>query len=131
VVCDRSVLDNYAYLALACGRQPEIERFLDSWLPTYDLLIKVPVVGRAEADGVRDVDDRFVRAIDALVDRLLDEKGLAHERLDPERRETWPDVARHLARTLWGQAPRIARMSSGEDRSIDSIDTASLTTQSK
>jgi len=27
VVCDRSVLDNYAYLLFACGRQRAIERF--------------------------------------------------------------------------------------------------------
>src|SRR4029434_9499597 len=28
VVCDRSALDNYAYMALACGRQKTFERFV-------------------------------------------------------------------------------------------------------
>lgn len=59
VVCDRSVLDNYAYLALSCGRQEPIERFVDYWMQTYDVLFKVPVTGHAVPDGVRDVDERF------------------------------------------------------------------------
>ena len=89
VVCDRSVLDNYAYMARACGRQPEIERFLDFWLGTYDLLFKVPIVGAASPDGVRDVDEQFVHAIDDLVDCLLADKGLVHVRLDAADRERW------------------------------------------
>src|SRR5512135_1064249 len=80
VVCDRSVLDNYAYLSFACGRQKAIERFMDYWMKTYDLLFKVPLAGQAQADGVRDTDEFFMRAIDQLVDALLAEKKLAHER---------------------------------------------------
>ena len=91
VVCDRSALDNYAYLALACGRRRPIERFVDYWMRTYDLLFKVPVSGEVAADGVRDTDDLFVRAIDRLVDELLEEKGVAHERLPEGRREEWMD----------------------------------------
>jgi nicotinamide riboside kinase len=89
VICDRSVLDNYAYLARACGRQPDIERFVDYWLQTYDVLFKVPVVGRAAPDGVRDVDADFVHRIDCLVDELLEEKRVAHERLDAASRAAW------------------------------------------
>ena len=106
VVCDRSVLDNYAYLVHACGRQPPLERFLDHWLTTYDLLVKVPIVGAPPADGVRDTDERFVRAIDALVDRLLEEKAMAHERLDPACRERWTgDVCRLIVRVLGASRP--------------------------
>jgi len=102
VVCDRSVLDNYAYLARACGRQPEIERFLEYWLTTYDLLFKVPIIGAASPDGVRDVDEEFVRSIDDLVDCLLADKATAHIRLDPAGRERWNErvceaVLRHPA----------------------------------
>jgi nicotinamide riboside kinase len=92
VVCDRSVVDNYAYLALACGRQPFVEPFVDHWMGTYDLLVKVPVgAGELQADGIRDVDIAFVRAIDTLVDRLLEEKGLRCERLDRQARAGWVD----------------------------------------
>ena len=90
VVCDRSVLDNYAYMVLACGRQKGIERFVDHWMKTYDLLFKVPVSeGAVSADGVRDTDEFFVRSIDQLVDTLLGEKRIPHEKLPPGRREEW------------------------------------------
>jgi thymidylate kinase len=91
VVCDRSVLDNYAYLVLACGRLRPVERFVDYWMKTYDLLFKVPVSEGAavSADGVRDTDEFFMRAIDRMVDDLLAEKGIAHERLPAGRRDDW------------------------------------------
>lgn len=88
VICDRSALDNYAYMVFACGRQRAIERFVDYWMRTYDLLFKVPYTEPAPPDGVRDTDELFVRAIDTLVDQLLAEKRLPHERLDGPR-ETW------------------------------------------
>ncbi|HSB62160.1 MAG TPA: AAA family ATPase, partial [Vicinamibacteria bacterium] len=90
VVCDRSVLDNYAYMVLACGRQKAIERFVDHWMKTYDLLFKVPMSeGVVSPDGVRDTDEFFMRSIDRLVDTLLAEKRVACERLPGGRREEW------------------------------------------
>jgi predicted ATPase len=94
VVCDRSVLDNYAYLTFACGRQKPVERFVDYWMKTYDVLFKVPISGEASADGVRDTDEFFMRSIDQLVDTLLAEKKLAHERLPEGRRDAWIELAR-------------------------------------
>ncbi len=96
VVCDRSVLDNYAYMTFACGRQKPIERFVDYWMKTYDLLFKVPISGSAAADGVRDTDEFFMRNIDALVDTLLAEKKVPHERLPDGGRDHWIDVVRDV-----------------------------------
>ena len=93
VVCDRSALDNYAYMALACGRHKPVERFVDWWMKTYDLLFKVPLAGAASADGFRDTDEFFMRSIDELVDRLLVERRLTCERLPEGRREEWPRLA--------------------------------------
>jgi nicotinamide riboside kinase len=89
VVCDRSALDNYAYMALACGRQKAFERFVAFWMKSYDLLFKVPMTGAASADGVRDTDEFFMRSIDGLVDQLLREMKVPHERLPPGDRESW------------------------------------------
>ncbi len=94
VICDRSVLDNYAYMTFACGRQKPIERFVDHWMKSYDLLFKVPISGSAAADGVRDTDEFFMRAIDQLVDTLLAEKKLRHERLPDGQRDTWISIVK-------------------------------------
>lgn len=94
VVCDRSVLDNYAYMTFACGRQKAIERFVDYWMRTYTLLFKVPISGEAAADGVRDTDEFFMRQIDQMVDTLLAEKKLPHERLPEGNRPAWIEIVR-------------------------------------
>ena len=94
VVCDRAVLDNYAYMSFACGRQRAIERFVDYWMKRYDLLFKVPLSGEAQADGVRDTDEFFMRSIDHLVDTLLLEKKVAHERLAEGQRPHWIESVR-------------------------------------
>jgi len=94
VVCDRSVLDNYAYMVLACGRQRHLEPFLTRWMKTYDLLFKVPISGVASSDGVRDTDEFFMRAIDGLVDRLLAEKKIPFEGLPKGERQAWIEVVR-------------------------------------
>jgi thymidylate kinase len=106
VVCDRSVLDNYAYMVLACGRQRPIERFVDHWMKTYDLLFKVPMsAGAVSADGVRDTDEFFVRSIDQLVDTLLKEKKIAYESLPAGERARWIELVRErvLARPELGK----------------------------
>jgi len=94
VVCDRSVLDNYAYMMLACGRQRAFERLVAHWIKSYALLFKVPLSGRASEDGVRDTDEFFMRNIDQLVDRLLDEMKVPHERLPPGAQSTWIEQVR-------------------------------------
>jgi nicotinamide riboside kinase len=96
VVCDRSALDNYAYLVYACGRQRAIERFVDFWMKSYDLLFKVPMAGDVSADGFRDTDEFFMRAIDELVDSLLAEKKIAHHPLPVGARDTWVEVVRDV-----------------------------------
>jgi len=94
VICDRSVLDNYAYLVFAAGRQRWLEPLVNRWMKSYDLLFKVPISGDPAADGVRDTDLFFMRQIDRLVDELVAERGLACERLPEGGRERWGEVVR-------------------------------------
>jgi nicotinamide riboside kinase len=100
VVCDRSVLDNYAYMAFACGRQKPVERFVDHWMKTYDLLFKVPMSGAPVEDGFRDTDEFFARSIDQLVDALLAEKKIPHERLPEGARERWIEIVKDVVLKL-------------------------------
>lgn len=89
VVCDRSVLDNYAYMKFACGRNKPVERLMDAWMKTYDLLFKVPLAGPASADGFRDTDEVFMRGIDGIVDELLKAHRIPYELLAQGQRDTW------------------------------------------
>jgi thymidylate kinase len=88
VICDRSVLDNYCYL-LQAGRHPNLEPLVRWWTETYRVLIKVPIVGSLQFDGLRDVDSAFQRAVDETIDRTLAEWRIEAVRLDPGRRDFW------------------------------------------
>lgn len=99
VVCDRSALDNYAYMALACGRQPVFERLAVHWMKSYHLLFKVPIAGPPSPDGIRDTDELFMRAIDRVVDQLLEEKGIPFHRLPQGERDRWIDIVKEHVRT--------------------------------
>ena len=88
VICDRSVLDNYCYL-LQTGKHPMLEPLVRWWTGTYALLIKVPIVGSLQFDGLRDVDSAFQRIVDETIERVLAEWTVPAVRLDPQRREFW------------------------------------------
>jgi nicotinamide riboside kinase len=95
VICDRSVLDNYAYLVAATPPEPALDSLVDHWMGTYDHLFKVPL-GAAElkGDGIRDLDRAFQREIDGRVDRLLAEKNIPHLVLPPRARSLWMSLVR-------------------------------------
>ncbi len=91
VVCDRSALDNYVYLLLAQGNQPDLDMLVDSWMQTYDLLIFVPVVGAPTPDGVRATDPAFQLAVQERLREELRARRLQVKELVAERREAWLD----------------------------------------
>ena len=88
VICDRSVLDNYCYL-LQTGKHPMLGPLVRWWTTTYQLLIKVPIVGSPQFDGLRDVDAAFQSTVDETIDRVLSEWQFPTMRLDRERRAFW------------------------------------------
>lgn len=72
VVCDRSVIDNYAYLSNKFDRQTHLEPMLAQWMRTYDLLIYVPLRDEGiQADGFRSENLEFQRTIDGRVRHLI------------------------------------------------------------
>jgi thymidylate kinase len=110
VVCDRSVLDNYAYMKLACGRQPAFERLVGHWIKTYDLLFKVPLMGAVQADGVRDTDEFFMRSIDQLVDDLLARRKVPHHRLPALGGDTSRDAWLEKVKDIVLKRPELAKL---------------------
>ncbi len=89
VLCDRSVLDNYCYMVHAAGSQPMWERVLDHWLPTYDLLVHVPLWARPTFDGVRAIDPGFQEQIELLLQGMITARDLRPVWLAVERHDQW------------------------------------------
>ncbi|MGB7620751.1 MAG: AAA family ATPase, partial [Terriglobia bacterium] len=72
VVCDRAVIDNYAYLSNKFDRQPYLEPMLAQWMKSYDLLIHIPLrEEKITADGFRSENVDFQRTIDGRVRTLI------------------------------------------------------------
>ncbi len=92
VICDRSVLDNYAYLVQQAGRQPAYDELVRAWVGTYDGLFKVPVIEPPSFDGRRDVSTTFQHEIDQAIDGLARDFGVTCHQLDPAAREEWIDT---------------------------------------
>lgn len=89
VVCDRSVLDNYAYLVHRLGHRTELEPMVHDWARTYDGLFKVPIIQAPRFDGTRDVSAAFQYEIDETIESLLVRFGVRCHRLDPSQRPHW------------------------------------------
>jgi nicotinamide riboside kinase len=89
VVCDRSVLDNYAYLVHKLGPRRELEPLVEKWIRTYALLVKVPIWQPPRFDGVRAVAETFQRGIDATIDELVRRFGLDVLELTGDDPDAW------------------------------------------
>lgn len=90
VICDRSVLDNYAYLTHRLGPQPPLDELVRYWMRTYSHLFKVPIVAAPAFDGTRDTSAAFQKAIDDQIDSLIQRFGINVHRLAPEDRGATP-----------------------------------------
>lgn len=97
VICDRSVLDNYAYLVNQAGRVPAYDALVREWVGSYDALFKVPIVDPPSFDGQRDVSQTFQRDIDGVIDRLARELEVTCHYLEPGARDSWVDTVLRLS----------------------------------
>lgn len=72
LICDRSILDTYSYECTLLGRKKLWETFIEDYLKTYDLLIKVPIKEKfLKSDGVRSTDKQFQKKVDKQIDKNL------------------------------------------------------------
>ena len=76
VVCDRSVLDNFAYYVRKYGSSsPDAEAlgsYCRAWMKSYDLLVRFPVTAQLTDDGFRSTSGDFQREIDQVCDDLFE-----------------------------------------------------------
>lgn len=74
LICDRSLLDNYAYYIRRFGKNKELEPLILDHMGSYNYLFKVPInEGYLVNDGVRSIDKGFQKEIDELIHELLHE----------------------------------------------------------
>jgi nicotinamide riboside kinase len=106
VICDRSVLDNYAYLVVRAGRRPALDALVADWIGGYDALFKVPVTAAPSFDGKRAVSPAFQLEVDATIDRLIDAFSVDVVRLDPMDRDGWVGTVVERLR-LPSRAPQV------------------------
>jgi nicotinamide riboside kinase len=78
LVCDRSVLDNFAYYSRRYGTEGSEARALScycyAWMQTYNLLIRLPIRDSLTADGFRSTDSNFQKEIDRSCDELFESR---------------------------------------------------------
>ena len=112
VICDRSVLDNSAYLVTRVGRRPSLDALVGDWIKGYDALFKVPVTDAPSFDGKRAVSRAFQLEIDATLERLISAFSVDVVRLDPADRDGWmPQVVGALR--LPERAPQVELFGEG------------------
>lgn len=92
VICDRSVLDNYAYLVHKMGPRQDLEPLIAAWISTYRALIKVPIWQKPRFDGVRDVGVDFQAEIDEVIDDLIARFGANVLPLSRDDPDTWMEA---------------------------------------
>lgn len=105
VVCDRSVLDNYAYLVHAMGRRAELDPWIRRWCGTYTALFKVPLWQPPRYDGTRDTDSAFQREVDRTIDELVRDFGVTVHPLSTARSDGWVEEILHTL-ALPAEAPQ-------------------------
>jgi nicotinamide riboside kinase len=76
LVCDRAVLDNFAYYVRRYKDETQeceaLYAYCRAWMKSYDLLVRLPIKHALTADGFRSTDEDFQREIDALCDDLFE-----------------------------------------------------------
>lgn len=89
VLCDRGVVDNYAYLKHAFGDQPLLDHLVGGWMSTYDAVVLVPITELPGSDGMRAVDPVFQHAIEHGVRTELARRGVDFHDLSETPRDDW------------------------------------------
>ena len=89
IVCDRSVLDNYAYMVQKFGRIQVFDGIIASWISTYDYLVKVPILTAPSYDGLRDTRGDYQQEIDRVIESLIRDFRVECVRLPTWSRDNW------------------------------------------
>jgi nicotinamide riboside kinase len=87
VVCDRTMLCNYAYFLWNLNKMPKLKNnpmvkvvhdMVDKWVHTYDYLFRIPISNQTTLmkDGFRSTTTNWQKEIDEIIDKIIEEKKL-------------------------------------------------------
>ncbi|MFH0714480.1 MAG: AAA family ATPase [Candidatus Diapherotrites archaeon] len=82
VICDRSILDNYAYFVRAHKEKRDLDAIVKYWMPSYDFVFKIRASPQnLIADGFRSTSVRWQKEMDARIDRVLKDFNVKYSEL--------------------------------------------------
>lgn len=84
VVCDRSILDSYAYGIYSFGDNDLLKKLVEHWIGTYDILFRVPIRHNLVPDGFRSVNANFQKDVDLILLDLLNKHNVPFIELPQE-----------------------------------------------
>ncbi|MEK6886354.1 MAG: AAA family ATPase [Nanoarchaeota archaeon] len=85
VVCDRSILDTYAYGKYSNINEELLKKLVEYWIGTYDILFKVnPAQEYLVEDGFRSTNKEFQSKVDQIINELLTHYNLKYFELPKE-----------------------------------------------
>ncbi len=91
VICDRGVVDNYAYFVRAHGDSRDLDPVVKYWLPTYDTIYKIRSTTKyLMNDGFRSTSEEWQREMDGRLTSILKDFGVKYVELDSG---DWEDAA--------------------------------------
>jgi len=77
IICDRGVIDNYAFLVRKFGSQKHLDELVNEWTKSYDLIIKLPRTTEYLIDnGFRSTSEKFQLETEEILTNLLKERNV-------------------------------------------------------
>src|SRR3989344_507080 len=84
IMCNRSILDVYAYTFNIIGHNNFFKNLFEYWIKTYDMLVYVPIRFELKRDLARSDNVEFQKRIDTIIKKILDENNIKFYEL-PEK----------------------------------------------
>ncbi len=82
VICDRGVMDNYAYFVRAHKEKRELDSVVKYWMSSYDFVFKIRNTPKYLIDdGFRSTSEKWQKEMDARIDKILNDFNVKHTTL--------------------------------------------------
>ena len=85
LVCDRSAVDNYAYMVCLNGGNPFYDSMVKGMMKTYDFLFKVPINEKyLTVESAKNLDRGYQKKVDTIIIDLMEKFNIPYHNLPLE-----------------------------------------------